>query len=197
MRNVLAIACLGSSLALAACSSEGGPPNSMSNAPKLDQRPIAAPNFTPGEEEAVLKAVDTFLLALGNGDRELQKSIEYSDGSLAIVRSTKDSPGKVRRMPSSELQKPSPNHDPFIEMYWSPTVLVRGPFAQVWAPYVLRNNGAVVHCGIDAFQLVKDEGAWKIHSSMSTMEPDACAEMKPEAATGLRPRDGWKETPNQ
>ena len=67
-------------------------------------------------------------------------------------------------MPSSELQKPSPNHDPFIEMYWSPTVLVRGPFAQVWAPYVLRDNGAVVHCGIDAFQLVKDAGAWKIHS---------------------------------
>lgn len=196
MKTALVTACLGSSLALAACSSDGGPPGTMSNAPKLDQRPIAAPNFAPGQEEDVLKAVDTFLLALGNGDRELQKSIEYSDGSLAIVRSTKTDPGKVRRMPSSELQKPSPNHDPFIEMYWSPTVLVRGPFAQVWAPYVLRDNGAVVHCGIDAFQLVKDAGAWKIHSSMSTMEPDACAEMKPEAATGLRPRDGWKETPN-
>ena len=71
--------------------------------------------------------------------------VQGADGSLAIVRSTKTEPGKVRRMPSSELQKPSPNHDPFIEMYWSPTVLVRGPFAQVWAPYVLRDNGAVVH----------------------------------------------------
>jgi hypothetical protein len=198
MRAVLAIACLASSLALAACASDGGgPPESMKNPPKLDQTPISAPKFGGGEEDAVLKAVDTYLLALGNGDRELQKTIEYSDGSLAISRITKDSPGTVRRVPSSELQKPTPNHDPFIEMYWSPTVLVRGPFAQVWAPYVLRNNGAVVHCGIDAFQLVKDAGVWKIHSGMSTMEPDACAEMKPEAATGLRPRDGWKETPNQ
>ena len=196
MKLPIALPALSLALALAACASTSGPPATMANAPKLDQTPIAAPKFATGEEEAVLKTVDTFLLALGNGDRELQKSVEYSDGSLAIVRSTKDAPGKVRRMPSSELQKPSPNHDPFIEMYWSPTVLARGPFAQVWAPYVLRDNGAVVHCGIDAFQLVKDAGAWKIHSSMSTMEPDACAEMKPETATGLRPRDGWKETPN-
>jgi hypothetical protein len=183
--------------ALAACSTAGGPPETMRNAPKLDQTPIAAPKFGSAEEDAILKTVDTFLLALGNGDRELQKTVEYSDGSIAIARITKADPGKVRRIPSAELQKPTPDHDPFIEMYWNPSVLVRGPFAQVWAPYVLRNNGAVVHCGIDAFQLVKDAGAWKIHSSLSSMEPEACAEMQPETAQGLRPRDGWKETPNQ
>jgi hypothetical protein len=44
---------------------------------------------------------------------------------------------------------------------------------------------------------VKTNNAWMIASALSSMEPDACAEMKPETATGLRPRDGWKETPNQ
>lgn len=183
-------------LALAACASDG-PPDTMRNAPKLDQTPIAAPKFGSGEEEAILQVVDTFLLAVGNGDRELQKSVEYPDGALAIARITKDNPGQVRRMPASEFQKPTPNHDPFVEMYWNPSVQVRGPFAQVWSPYVLRNNGAVVHCGINAFQLVKDGGKWMIASALSSMEPDACAEMQPEAAQGLRPRNGWKETPNQ
>ena len=164
---------------------------------KLDQTPIAAPKFGNPEEEAILKVVDNFLLALGNGDRELQKSVEYSDGSLAISRFTKDTPGTVRRMPSSQLQQPSPNHDPFVEVYWNPEIQVRGPFAQVWAPYELRNNGAVVHCGIDAFQLVKDQGAWKIHSSMSSMEPDACDALGAKSGAPRRPLDGWKETPNQ
>jgi hypothetical protein len=164
---------------------------------KLDQTPIAAPKFGSTEEEAILKVVDNFLLALGNGDRELQKSVEYSDGSLAISRFTKDTPGTVRRMPSSQLQQPTPNHDPFVEFYWNPEVQVRGPFAQVWAPYELRNNGAVVHCGIDAFQLVKDAGAWKIHSSMSSMEPDACDALGAKSGAARRPLDGWKETPNQ
>jgi hypothetical protein len=184
-------------LLLGACATGDGPPQTMSNAPRLDQTPIAAPRFASGEEEAVLRLVDTFLLAVGNGDRELQKSVEYPDGALAIARITKANPGQVRRMPASEFQKPTPNHDPFVEMYWSPQVQVRGPFAQVWSPYVLRNNGAVVHCGINAFQLVKDNNTWMIASALSSMEPEACAEMKPETATGLRPRDGWKETPNQ
>jgi hypothetical protein len=194
MRSALCLA----ALALAACSSappsSGAPP---AGSVKLDQTPIAAPKFGGPEEEAILRTVDTFLLALGNGDRELQKSVEYSDGSIAISRFTKDTPGTVRRMPSSQLQQPTPNHDPFVEFYWNPEVQVRGPFAQVWAPYELRNNGAVVHCGIDAFQLVKDAGAWKIHSSMSSMEPDACDALGAKSGAPRRPLDGWRETPNQ
>jgi len=193
MRLVLAA----SAFALAACSSgpapSGAPP---AGSARLDQTPIAAPRFGTTEDEAILKVVDTFLLALGNGDRELQKSVEYSDGVLAISRFTKDTPGTVRRMPASQNQN-SPARDPFVEVYWNPEVQVRGPFAQVWAPYELRDNGAVVHCGIDAFQLVKDAGAWKIHASMSSMEPDACAALGAQSGSARRPLDGWKETPNQ
>jgi hypothetical protein len=194
MRLASAAACL----LVAACAS--GPPASepvTGSAPrKLDQTPIAAPTFGGAEEEAILNVVDTFLLALGNGDRELQKSVELPDGMLAISRFTKGSPGQVRRMPASQNQN-SPARDPFVEMYWSPTVQVRGPFAQVWAPYELRDNGAVVHCGIDAFQLVKQADGWKIHSGLSTMEPDACTELGAQSSAPRRPRDGWKETPNQ
>lgn len=150
-----------------------------------------------GEAEAVLKTIDTFLLAIGNGDRELQKSIELSDGGLAIYRTKDGVAGPVRRMPASDFQKPTPDHDPFVEMYWAPNVDVRGAFAQVWSRYVLMDNGAPVHCGINAFQLVKLDGAWKIQSALSSMEPEACVEFDAANAVGLRPRDGWRETPNQ
>jgi len=184
-------------LVAGACVSGPGAAPSSSGAQRLDQTPIAAPRFGTPEDEAILKVVDTFLLALGNGDRELQKTVEYSDGVLAISRFTKDAPGTVRRMPASQLQQPTPDHDPFVEVYWEPVVQLRGPFAQVWAPYELRNNGEVVHCGIDAFQLVKDQGAWKIQASMSTIEPDACDALGAKSGAVRRPLDGWRETPLQ
>jgi hypothetical protein len=194
MRSALCLA----ALALAACSSAPPPTGApRAGSARLDQTPIAAPKFGSTEEEAILKVVDTFLLAIGNGDRDLQKTVEYSDGALAISRFTRDAPGTVRRMPSSQFQQPTPNHDPFVEVYWNPEIQVRGPFAQVWAPYELRDNGAVVHCGIDAFQLVKESGAWKIHASMSSMEPDACDALGAQSGAPRRPLGGWKETPNQ
>lgn len=160
----------------------------------MPDAPIVAP--VDAEAEAVLKAIDTFLLAVGNGDRELQKSVALPDGGLAIYRTKDGVAGPVRRMPASDFQKPTPDHDPFVEMYWDPSVDVRGPFAQVWSRYVLMDNGAPVHCGINAFQLVKLDGAWKIQSALSSMEPEACAEFDAANASGLRPRDGWRETPN-
>jgi hypothetical protein len=165
-------------------------------------QPGLAPPSSPAQgasadEDAVLKVVDQFLLAVGNGDRELQKSVELADGGLAIYRTRDGVAGPVRRMPASDFQKPTPDHDPFVEMYWDPKVDLRGSFAQVWSPYVLRDNGAVVHCGINAYQLVKLDGAWKIHAMLSSMEPEACDELGAAEATGLRPRDGWRETPNQ
>lgn len=170
-----------------------------SNMPAEAPMPAPAPAFaaSPAEEAAILQVIDTFLLAVGNGDRELQKSIELPDGGLAIYRTRDGAPGPVRRMPASDFQKPTPDHDPFVEMYWAPDILVRGAFAQVWTPYVLSDNGAMVHCGINAFQLVKLEGAWKIHSALSSMEPQACEELGAKNATGLRPRGGWRETRNE
>jgi hypothetical protein len=87
--------------------------------------------------------------------------------------------------------------DPFIERYWDPVVQVRGPLAQVWAPYALHDNGELVHCGINAFQLVKQAGAWKIGSSMSTMEPGSCEDLSPPPRSAMRPLAGWRETPLQ
>jgi hypothetical protein len=187
MKALFALACL---LPAAACVTV--PPTTVTF---MDAPSAFAP--TEADRADILKTIDTFLLALGNGDRELQKSIELPDGMLAISRTRDGASGPVRRVPASDLQKPTPDHDPFVEMYWNPIVEMRGPFAHVWAPYELRDNGAVVHCGIDAFQLVKIDGAWKIHSGMSSMEPDACEELGATTAPGRRPRDGWRETRNE
>jgi hypothetical protein len=44
---------------------------------------------------------------------------------------------------------------------------------------------------------VKLDGKWRVGRVMFTMEPKACGEIKPPSVSAMRPRDGWKETPNQ
>ena len=45
------------------------------------------------------------------------------------------------------------DHDPAIE--------IDGDVAMVWAPFVVRVGGKVSNCGIDHFDLVRENGAWK------------------------------------
>jgi hypothetical protein len=182
-------------LALAACAS--GPPVTSSSAPKLVKTTAPAPTFSAPEEEAILKAVDEFLLAVGNHDTEALKQVMVAEGTTFLQRRTKAETRPVARRPNAEFLKPDPNADPFIERYWNPTVQVRGDIAMVWTPYELRDNGQVVHCGIDAFDMVKLDGRWRVGNASFTMEPDACNELRPPSVSAMRPRDGWKETPNQ
>ena len=50
----------------------------------------------------------------------------------------------------------------------------------VWTPYEFWADGKSSHCGIDVFDMMKDKGVWKIANAMWTVEPEACAALRPE-----------------
>jgi hypothetical protein len=52
---------------------------------------------------------------------------------------------------------------------------MRGPIAVVWGEYEFWINNAFSHCGVDAINLVKLEGGWKIANWMWTVEEDGCS----------------------
>jgi hypothetical protein len=60
------------------------------------------------------------------------------------------------------------------EVYWDPSVLLQGNIAVVWAPYSFDYDGKRTHCGIDVFNLMKIDGAWKVTGIQYTVEPDNC-----------------------
>ena len=76
----------------------------------------------------------------------------------------------------------------YRERYWDPVVHVRGSLAVVWTPYEFWNDGKTSHCGIDAFEMVKEKGTWRIGNTMWTVEPDACAALRPSDPARIRPR---------
>jgi hypothetical protein len=185
MKRLPAIAALAS--VLAACATDGAASGPAATTPAAK---------SPYESE-ILATVDRFLLALGNHDDDALNEVTITEGVSWIQALKPGDERPVKPYTNASMLEPDPDADPFMERYWDPIVHVRGGLAQVWAPYELRDNGEVVHCGIDAFDVVMLDGAWRIASVLSTMEPEACKTMIPDSPSAMRPRDGWKETPNQ
>lgn len=48
------------------------------------------------------------------------------------------------------------------------TIKIDGPLAMVWTPYTFYFKGKRSHCGVNSFQLVRINGAWKIQYLIDT-----------------------------
>jgi hypothetical protein len=60
------------------------------------------------------------------------------------------------------------------EVLHDPEVRIDGAIATVWTYYDLFLGERFLHCGYDAFQLVKTQGAWKIVSVTDTRRQEGC-----------------------
>jgi hypothetical protein len=49
-----------------------------------------------------------------------------------------------------------------------------GLLATAWTPYSFYINESLSHCGTNSFQLVKEEGKWKIFSIVDTRKREGC-----------------------
>ena len=56
--------------------------------------------------------------------------------------------------------KPGPER--YEEILSDPAIEIDGDIAMVWARYVFRIDGNTHHCGVDHFDLVREQGAWKV-----------------------------------
>jgi hypothetical protein len=54
------------------------------------------------------------------------------------------------------------------------SIKIDGPLAMVWAPYKFYYDGNFSHCGVDCFQVVRINGAWKIQYLIDTRRKQPC-----------------------
>ena len=153
--------------------------------------PGAAPaGHQAKDEAAVLAAMDRYLAAVSANDLAAMAALQLPDGMTYRARALPDGTMEVVGRPNSYWVDPSrKDARTFRERYWSPTVLVRGGIATLWAPYEFWIDGKTSHCGIDVFDFVKKDGAWLVANAMWTVEPEACAELRPKPGTEIRPKD--------
>ncbi len=65
------------------------------------------------------------------------------------------------------------------ERTWNHEVKVDGVIAQAWMDYDLFIGERFSHCGVDAFHLLKINGAWKIATVMDTRRTEGCTDPPP------------------
>ena len=160
--------------------------------PATDRAPAphAPGGHQPAEEADVLEAMDRYMTAITASDFEAQAAMQTSDGMTYQWRPAEGGGMHITPNSNSHWVDPSQeNGEVLRERYWSPTVLIRGGIAVVWAPYEFWIDGETSHCGVDVMDFVKIDDEWIVSNAMWTVEPEACAELRPEDATTLRPKD--------
>jgi len=81
------------------------------------------------------------------------------------------------RMSSNEELTASANDGShtYLERWTNvPTVTIRDHIAVVWGEYEFFIDGKFSHCGVDAVDLAKVDGDWKIVNWMWTVEKSNC-----------------------
>jgi hypothetical protein len=157
----------------------------------------SAPSASPGqpgalssEDSSVLAVMDRYLTAISAQDIQAMAAMQTPDGMTYRARRADADHWEVVARPNSYWVDPAHvDGRSHRERYWSPTVMVRGAIAVVWAPYEFWIDGKTSHCGVDLFNLVKVDGVWLVSNAMWTVEPDACTELRPADASSIRPTE--------
>ena len=132
-----------------------------------------------GNTEDSLKVYET-VLQLFDGMREGDSAKVhrcFSNSVQLISTSTnKDGEEKVHR---GNLQQflngvGKPHTEIWDERLSNVSIHVDGAVAQLWTDYQFYVGDSFSHCGVDAFNLVKKDGRWKIVSLLDTRRKVGC-----------------------
>ncbi|PWI29703.1 3-methyl-2-oxobutanoate hydroxymethyltransferase [Flavobacteriaceae bacterium LYZ1037] len=131
------------------------------------------------EDTQVKLAIDTFFVGFHKGDTTLMKSVMYDKIHFQTTYINKEGKGMLVTEESSKLILAIANRP--VEQKWDERLLdykiqIDGTMAHVWTPYEFWVNGQFSHCGVNSFQLFKDDGNWKIIYLIDTRRREGCQE---------------------
>ena len=152
------------------------------------------PSAPDAEHAAILAVVDRFMIAVSTNDAATLAALHYPGGSNVVERPAESDGAAAAgaKARGTVITRRVFNPDSlrtgtYRERYWDPIVHVRGSIAVVWTPYEFWRDGKTTHCGVDVFDMVKEQGAWLIANTMWTVEPDACPALRPKDPARVRP----------
>lgn len=145
---------------------------------KLLALTILISSFSLAQQKAdqeIEKPIRDLFLGMKNADATLLKSA-FSDNAI-LQTITKDGvkSENIDEFVSSvsKMQKNDLDERIIIEAIHSD-----GNLASVFTPYSFYFKGKFSHCGANSFQLVKQNGEWKIQYLIDTRRKDNCKEIK-------------------
>lgn len=113
----------------------------------------------------VQKELEKLFVAMGKGDSTSASVLFHPKARLMSVVNGKDGKLRLDDEPISEFMKQinaKKSDETYEERISNYEIKVDGEMATAWTPYEFYYNGKFSHCGVNAFQLVKLDGTWKI-----------------------------------
>lgn len=137
--------------------------------------PLALHAATP-EEDAVLAPIHAMFAGMSARDADAIRKPTIPGGTMVLMRDGKpvqitfeDFATRVAKPAKEQPQQKIEEriHDPLIR--------IDNDLAVVWAPFDFYVDGKVSHCGTDLFNMVRQNGEWRIASVADTSRNDCAA----------------------
>lgn len=143
----------------------------LAAAPLPQGERLPPPDF--GDKE-VLATIDALLATLETGDAPALLKLVYPEGRVT-GRGT--FPGGATGLRSRSFAEYAARMTPgsgFIERITNPVIEQDGDVAMVWAPFTIQMGGKLVSCGYDHFDLVRENGQWKVMNLTFSSRTEGC-----------------------
>jgi len=134
-------------------------------------------NAQDNEKEEVKKAVQMFFDGFHNQDSMLIKSTTNPGIIMQTIGRDKDGISVVKTSDFNNFLKSIvsiPDSTKFQEKLLLYQIQVDGNMANAWTPYEFWINDTLSHCGVNSFQLHKQDGTWKIIYLIDTRRREHC-----------------------
>jgi ketosteroid isomerase-like protein len=130
--------------------------------PTPKRQPANPLRHVDADANAVLAPVNALFAAFEAGDAAAMLRHVYPDGRVTASGKRGDGASNLRQQSWTQFAGRIKPDSAFQERIADPTIEIDGDIAMLWAPFVVRVGGKVSNCGVDHFDLVRENGAWKV-----------------------------------
>jgi hypothetical protein len=143
--------------------------------------PAPAPLASAADSTAVAATLTRMFDALRVKDAATLRATLHPDARFTLLRPAPDGGVRVDIITGAQFIESTtgPNARGLDEPIRNIRVTVDGPLATAWAEYQVRVNGAVSHCGYDAFHLVRTPAGWQVLNTADSFRREGCGPLWP------------------
>ena len=130
------------------------------------------------ESKKVMAPINQLFEAMKLGDSSMLHRAFHPDATLfTVLNDPKTNQPSLRKESLAPFLKSigTPHKEVYNEMIWGEKIDIDGDFAQVWVDYAFYLGKTFSHCGVDAFQLIRNpKGEWLIFGLADTRRKVGC-----------------------
>lgn len=139
--------------------------------------PTLAAQTADSTRLAVLAPVRQLFDGMRRGDSAMVRAAFHPQAFLATTVERAGAPAvQVDTLDAFIRAVGAPHEDVWDERLLSERLEIDGPLATAWTEYVFYAGEKFSHCGVNAFQLARTTGGWRIIALTDTRRREGCGE---------------------